>query len=135
MTSGQCQCVAVVTSKCFFRQSRGGGKLKTPCIGGLSLLPVLTYTRKYRNLSLVTSTENVVQHFTRASIRKMQLVTESQQKKMHETNEANRKQRSRWPGQNSKNDILKTQPIKNRSENNLIGQARNDVIELRPICP
>jgi hypothetical protein len=41
---------------------------------------VLAYTRKYGNLSLVTSTEDVVQHFTRASIRKMQLVTESQQK-------------------------------------------------------
>jgi hypothetical protein len=38
-------------------------------------------------------------------------------------------------GQSSEKDILKTQPMKNRNENNLIGQARNDVIEQQPICP
>src|ERR1700680_5092377 len=57
------------------------GNLNTNTCVAYCRFPVLTYARKYCNLSPVTSTEDVVQHFTQASIRKMQPVTESQQKR------------------------------------------------------
>jgi hypothetical protein len=48
---------------------------------------------------------------------------------MHNTNDANGKQRSQRPLKARRKDTLQTHPIKKRNENNLVGQARSDVIK------
>jgi hypothetical protein len=62
----------------------------------------------------------------------MQSVTEIQQRR-GDTNDANRnsalEDRSKL-----KKDTLQTHPIKKGDENNLVGRARNDVIDQLPIC-
>src|SRR5258708_36585755 len=70
--------------------------------------------------------------FTHASIQKMQSVTEIQQTRAIRTmpiETALLEDRSKL-----KKDTLQTHPIKKGDEDNLVGRARNDVIDQLPIC-
>src|SRR3981081_849714 len=60
--------------------SKWKGNLHTNTCAAYCCFPVLTYARKYCNLSPVTSTEDVVLRFTPATIRKMQPVTQKRSK-------------------------------------------------------
>ena len=77
--------------------SKWKGNLHTNTCAAYCCFPVLTYARKYCNLSPVTSTEDVVPRFTPASIRKNATCHKIAAKKMHDTADANGNQRYRQP--------------------------------------